>query len=172
MRKFLSITLLFSLLLTTEVFGQSQNFKTKNESKQIHCLAQNIYFEARDQSKEGQKAIALVTMNRLISGNYAGDICGVVKQKIGEKCQFSWVCDPRIIKNYLTIRQEPVYNDIYQLAHNVVGNYYYLNDITKGATYFHAVYINPRWKLQRTVRIGQHIFYIKNTDIENIRKFD
>lgn len=170
MRKFLSTILLFGLLLTTEVFGQSQNVKIKIDDRQIHCLAQNIYFESRNQSIIGQKAIGLVTLNRLSSGNYAKDICGVVKQRIRGKCQFSWVCDSRTMKKRLTITQDPLYNDILTLSIRIIKNYYYLNDVTKGATYFHASHKNPRWKLQRSVKIENHVFYIKDTDVRSIKR--
>jgi spore germination cell wall hydrolase CwlJ-like protein len=32
-------------------------------------------------------------------------------------------------------------------------------DVTSGATYYHADYVNPRWKLERVDQIGHHIFY-------------
>ena len=35
---------------------------TKND---IHCLAENIYFEARGESTAGRMAVALVTLNRV-----------------------------------------------------------------------------------------------------------
>ena len=34
-----------------------------------------------------------------------------------------------------------------------------MKDNTKGALYYHADYVNPQWKLKKTVTIGRHIFY-------------
>ena len=32
-------------------------------------------------------------------------------------------------------------------------------DVVGEATHFHAVDVNPRWRLQRVAQIGNHIFY-------------
>jgi spore germination cell wall hydrolase CwlJ-like protein len=32
-------------------------------------------------------------------------------------------------------------------------------DVLKDALYYHAVYVNPQWKLDKIGKIGQHIFY-------------
>jgi spore germination cell wall hydrolase CwlJ-like protein len=51
------------------------------------------------------------------------------------------------------------YNEAKEVAVFVYANYENLRDITKGALYYHADYVNPRWKLEKTVVIGRHIFY-------------
>ena len=55
---------------------------TVDTKKQISCLAENIYFEAAHEPHEGKVAVAFVTLNRLMTGNYADTICGVVTQKL------------------------------------------------------------------------------------------
>jgi len=98
-------------------------------------------------------------------GNYADDICGVVQQKTGNLCQFSWYCDSTYTSRRLTIKQTPLYNEILQIATNLVINFERMNDVTKGATYYHADYVNPGWsKLQKVEKIGRHIFYKRNSD--------
>lgn len=134
---------------------------SKPAQKQVDCLAQNIYHEAGHESQEGKVAVAMVTLNRLASGNYADDVCGVVKQKTNGTCQFSWVC----IGTGLTIRDNSLYNDIRNLAVNVIMNYDNMKDVTHGATYYHADYVNPGWRLPKTTKIGRHIFYKSNKDI-------
>ena len=143
---------------------------TKPMQKQVECLAENIYFEAGHEPKNGQIAVALVTLNRLSSGNYAEDICGVVNQKTQGTCQFSWVCMPTFTDKRLTIKSTSLYNEIRNLAMNVVFNYENLSDITKGATYYHADYVNPGWKLPRTTQIGAHIFYKRESDLRTMTK--
>ena len=59
---------------------------SKPTQKQVDCLAENIYFEAGHESKDGQIAVALVTLNRLASGNYGSDVCDDVKQKTVINC--------------------------------------------------------------------------------------
>ena len=64
---------------------------------EVKCLAQNIYFEARDQKTKGQIAVALVTINRVESRRFPNTVCKVVYQanryrngKIKKHmCQFS-----------------------------------------------------------------------------------
>jgi spore germination cell wall hydrolase CwlJ-like protein len=145
-------------------FKASFNSLDKETQKQITCLADNIYFEAAHEPLDGKKAVAFVTINRLQTGNYANDICGVVHQKTGSTCQFSWFCDKKITDRRLTIRDTSLYNEIRQLAVNMVINFERQEDVTKGATYYHADYVNPQWKLKRIDQIGRHIFYRSNKD--------
>lgn len=144
------------------------NALSKPAQKQIDCLAENIYFEAGHEPHEGQMAVALVTLNRLVSGNYAGDVCGVVKQKTNVSgktvCQFSWVCDATFTSRRLTIKNTEMYNDIRDLAVYVFLNYENITDLTHGATYYHADYVNPGWRLPKTTKIGRHIFYKSKHD--------
>ena len=142
----------------------SFNQLTPAVQKEVTCLADNILFEAGFEPEEGQMAVALVTMNRVKSGNYADSVCGVVKQKTNGTCQFSWWCEdkPRVasISRRLTDAQLRVYNSIRDLAMFVYLNDDKVEDITHGATYYHADYVNPSWRhLKKTVKIGRHIFY-------------
>ena len=134
---------------------------SKSTQQQVDCLAQNIYYEAGYETHEGKVAVAMVTLNRLASGNYANDVCGVVKQKTNGTCQFTWFCSEK----GLTIRYYSLYNDIRNLAVNVLMNYDNMKDITGGATYYHADYVNPGWRLPQTTKIGRHIFYKSKRDI-------
>lgn len=143
---------------------------SKPTQKQIECLAENIYFEAGHESHKGKMAVALVTLNRLYSGNYADDVCGVVHQKTKGTCQFSWVCDKNFTDRRLTIKGTSLYNEIRTLATSVFLNYENMTDVTKGATYYHADYVNPGWNLPKTIQIGAHIFYKSSKDIQTMRK--
>ena len=143
---------------------------SKSMQKQVDCLTENILFEAGHESKQGQVAVALVTLNRLSSGNYASDICGVVKQKTNGVCQFSWVCDSAVMTKRLTMINSSLYNEIRSLAINVIMNYETMKDITKGATFYHADYVNPNWGLPKTTQIGRHIFYKRQSDVIKIDK--
>ena len=143
---------------------------SKAAQKQIDCLAENILHEAGYESKDGKIAVALVTLNRVASGNYANDICGVVKQRTNGVCQFSWVCQPIFTEKRLTQAHQSLYNDIRSLAIYVYMNYESMKDITKGATYYHADYVNPHWGLPKTTHIGRHIFYKRESDIRSMNK--
>lgn len=136
----------------------------KETQKQITCLADNMYFEAANEPLDGKKAVAFVTINRLRTGNYGNDICGVVYQKTGGTCQFSWYCDKNIADRRLTVRASSLYNEIRELAVNMVINFERYDDVTSGSTYYHADYVHPGWKLERVDQIGRHIFYRSSKD--------
>lgn len=127
---------------------------TKDAKRQVDCLADNIYYEAGHEAEKGKVAVALVTLNRVEDPRFPKDICGVVKQKANSTCQFSWFCMP-----LKTIKNSGAYQESKDVAVHVYANYEKLHDITKGALYYHADYVNPGWKLQKTVTIGRHIFY-------------
>lgn len=130
----------------------------KEEQKQVTCLAQNIFFESSAEPEKGKLAVAKVTMNRTKVSSYPDNVCGVVKQKVKGTCQFSWVCNPtKKIAKYMKTEK---YKEILKLATFVYLNDEYINDVTRGATHFHTVDINPNWyDLRKTAKIGRHVFY-------------
>ena len=131
---------------------------THKDKQQIKCLADNAYFEAGNQTETGMIAVSNVVMNRTKhSDSFGKTPCSVINQKVEEHCQFSWVC-----YNKSSEHKDPtVYHKTYEIAQNV-----YLNntsDVTNGATFYHAEYVDPDWshnkKLIKTAKIGLHIFY-------------
>ena len=46
----------------------------------ITCLAQNIYFEARDQPTVGQMAVAYVVLNRVHHPAWPDTVCAVIRE--------------------------------------------------------------------------------------------
>jgi spore germination cell wall hydrolase CwlJ-like protein len=137
---------------------------TPSAKKEVECLADNIYFESAYEPKDGKIAVGMVTMNRVKKG-FDDSVCGVVKQKTNQTCQFSWYCESKAKltalykEKYLSERQKEVYNEAQDVAVYVYMNYDTMHDKTKGALYYHADYVNPGWRLQKTVTIGRHIFY-------------
>jgi hypothetical protein len=127
-------------------------------SEEIECLAQNIYFEARSESEQGQRAVGHVVMNRVAAKGYPNSICAVVKQG-GEKrrfrCQFSWWCDGR--------SDQPMNRKAWQRSLELAKAIYRgdSKDPTGGALWYHAEYVKPVWSsaLVFARKIGQHLFY-------------
>ncbi len=132
----------------------SYNDLTPSAKKQVDCLAENIYHEARSEPEEGQLAVALTTMNRVNSEHYPKTICAVVKQRTANVCQFSWWCEN------VYINDKASYNQSRQLAMDVYINYERMKDITAGALFYHASYVSPGWKNVVYIKqIGTHKFY-------------
>ena len=128
---------------------------TIDAKKQVDCLADNIYHEAGHEPENGRVAVALVTMNRVQDPRYPKDICSVVKQKTKSTCQFSWFCE-----SGKRVSNTNAYKEAQRVALFVYANYDKISDVTYGALFYHADYVNPRWRgLERTTVIGRHIFY-------------
>jgi len=53
----------------------------KVSSKDEECLARNIYYEASGEPEEGKAAVGIVTINRVLDGNFGKTICAVVNQR-------------------------------------------------------------------------------------------
>ena len=174
-------TIIVALLMALSVTfadtksGTAEAKLPKINAEQLQCLAQNIYFEAGNQSLEGMAAVADVTLNRVQEDRYPDTICGVVKQGLKNpngtmkrwKCQFSWYCDGKSDKipnmpNNQTWQNAEFVAKAMLLEYSLTdtGDYF---GITCGSTHYHATYVVPDWiedrGMNRTKQIGAHIFY-------------
>lgn len=127
---------------------------------EIHCLALNIYWEARSEPLLGKIAVAKVTLNRVKDPAFPDSICDVVRQgeeTVLHQCQFSWFCDGR---NDVPLN-EAAWRHAEEVAHLVV--FYGAPDPTRGALWYHADYADPPWtrSMTRTTQIGRHIYYVQ-----------
>lgn len=136
--------LMLALMLTVApAYGKATNQSIQRSS--VECMAQNIFHEAGGESELGQKAVASVTMNRVLSNKYPKTVCGVVYQK----GQFSWVGKKKAKKIPGTIiKLAKIYTEGYTKAH----------DVTHGSTHFNSSK-RSRWTLPKTVKIGGHQFF-------------
>ena len=128
--------------------------KQQVKMREVDCLAKNIYFEAGTEPREGKIAVAEVTVNRVKSG-FANTVCGVVKQKVNNTCQFSWYCSPK-----KPITNTAAWSESNRIAKNILlfnKKYGIIGD----ARYFHADYVNPSWTNSKQFKgqIGNHLFY-------------
>ena len=143
-----------------------------NMEDDITCLADNMYWEARNQSVKGMLAVGYVTMNRVSDDRYPWNVCEVVEQgpvreswknkgefyPVCNRCQFSWYCDGKSDD----IPEADA--ELYMLIKAMAFKIYFAqdgNDFTQGATHYHAYYVSPEWASTKTqtVTIGDHIFY-------------
>jgi N-acetylmuramoyl-L-alanine amidase len=164
-------SLIATIILGSAMFAQAETLTPKQFPvnvtyvEQLQCMALNIYHEARSDSKLGQEAVGMTTMNRVYHSGYPSTVCDVVYQAyldsdghpVINRCQFSWFCDgrsdtPRDIVRY----QRAINTAAFVLQTNSDSR-----DITDGAIMYHAAYVDPYWTdaYERTVRIDSHIFY-------------
>lgn len=144
--------------------AQEQRQVIDEQREQAHCLAQNIYFEARGSNFADKVSVADVVLNRVQDTRYPNTICEVVYQgrqdengnMIRHQCQFSWYCDGRSD----VAGDEDLWQEALLISWNMVHHGRY-RGLTEGATHYHATYVNPRWArdLQLVGRIGAHIYY-------------
>jgi len=124
------------------------------------CLANAVYFEARGEPLLGQMAVAQVVINRVFSGHYPGNVCGVVYQSTRRyhrrRCQFSFTCDG--IPDRVT--EPDAFERATRVARNALDGRFWVDDVGK-ATHYHARWVHPRWvhEMRRLDRIGVHTFY-------------
>ena len=118
------------------------------------CLTEALYFEARGESLEGQIAVAEVILNRVDSPLYPRTVCGVVKQRGGGGCQFSYVCQGKV-----KMREKHAADLAGRIARAMLDGAPRI--LTDGATHFHTRGVKPSWskRLARTTEIGAHLFY-------------
>lgn len=129
-----------------------------NQFREMRCLAEAIYFEARSEPEEGQAAVAQVVLNRVKHENYPDTVCGVVYQNRHRflACQFTFACEGRSLR----ITEADAWRVAVQIATDVVSGKIYLSDVG-ASTHYHADYVRPRWarSLKRMETIGRHTFY-------------
>jgi spore germination cell wall hydrolase CwlJ-like protein len=169
MAVYLTVAIIVGLVTKSAIAYKLDNLKEARVSaspitaqvrqSQLDCLARNIYHEAGYEPFEGKVAVAQVTINRVESGEFPGDICRVVYQKniVYERvlCQFSWYCDQASFKKPMN---GPVYTESMEVAKKVLLEGFRLPSI-KNALYFHGDYVNPKWGKKPVAKIGRHIFY-------------
>jgi len=132
--------------------------KLRSQSESV-CLACNLYYEARSETRDGMIAVANVTRNRVDSDRFPDNFCAVVWQRK----QFSWTKDGQSDK----IRNINSWTESYIIADKMVSNYrtgiMLYNDNTNGSLWYHADYISPNWsnKISPETKIGRHVFYTK-----------
>lgn len=127
----------------------------------LECLTQAVYYEARNESEEGQAAVAEVVINRSRTQGYPQRICEVVYQRNSRTCQFTFTCDGSLNRGPVHpgawTRAEAIARDVYEGRRQAILPNRSLN--------YHADYVRPSWasRLERVRQIGTHIFYGAST---------
>jgi len=123
----------------------------------LDCLTAAIYYEAANESTDGQRGVAQVVLNRVRHPAYPATVCGVVFEgaRRSTGCQFSFSCDG-------SLRRTPmpaVWQRARSVAEAALNGFVYAP--AGWATHYHANYVVPYWasSLVKTVTVGAHIFY-------------
>ena len=91
-----SANLMLASLLANDRPSAYRGRTALDRLRSLDCLAQAIYYEARSESEDGQRAVAQVVLNRVRHPAWPNSVCGVVYQgpmRAGGGCQFTFTCD-------------------------------------------------------------------------------
>jgi len=124
------------------------------------CLAEAMYYEARGEGLDGQKAVAEVVLQRTRNHNYGNTVCSVVYEGIEPgrlDCQFSFACDGSRERP----KEESIWQETKLLAEKIMTGQEKLANKTGQAVAYHNLDVTPFWSASmfRTAQIGNHIFY-------------
>ena len=118
--------------------------------RDLACMAEALYFEARGTGAQGKAAVGHVVLNRTRHREFPSTVCGV----IADRCQFSYRCDGRPD----TLSDPAARARAFRAAEAVLAGQ---PDITGGALFFHSARANPGWfkTRPRVGTFGGNIFY-------------
>src|SRR3954468_10963828 len=124
----------------------------------LDCLTSAIYYEARSESDDGQRAVAQVVLNRVRHPAFPKTVCGVVYQGSNRTtgCQFTFTCDGSLGRG---IRSPFAWQRARRIAAAALAGYVFAP--VGVATHYHTTAIHPWWAdaMSKAVTIGAHIFY-------------
>jgi spore germination cell wall hydrolase CwlJ-like protein len=139
--------------------AQRLGLEGKARAKAEKCLADAVYFEARGEVRKGQEAVAQVVMNRVFSGYYPHDVCGVVYQNAHRHlaCQFTFACEG---KDLSRIDEPDMWEQAKSIAKDTLDGKIWLAEVGH-ATHYHAYWVHPSWvhEMTRLFKLGVHTFY-------------
>jgi hypothetical protein len=142
---------------SAEPFVASRNPATFDRS--LQCLTEAIYYEARNQSDDGQRAVAQVVLNRVRHPAYPNTVCGVVFEGARRTtgCQFSFTCTGVMGP----IMDGAAWDRAQRIAAAALrGSVYRPVGL---AVNYHTTAIHPYWAPSLVVQttVGAHIFYTR-----------
>ena len=126
-------------------------------SRELECLSQAVYYEARGETPSGQAAVAQVVLNRVRHPAFPKSICGVVFQGAYSRfgCQFSFACDGSMRR----VRDSGAWNRARKIAARALAGA--VMSQVGSATHFHTTGVAPGWgpRMLRVAQVGLHVFY-------------
>lgn len=125
-------------------------------TQEIDCMAEAVYFEARGEPEEGQKAVMEVILNRVDNiEKYPNTICGVIKQRY----QFSYNLLPD-----LRIKEVASYKSIKKTVEKHLLSVRGLNVgrvVPSCSDHYDGNNSKAAWikNMKTSTKIGNHTFY-------------
>ena len=137
------------------------------QANEHRCMAEAMYYEARNQGWRGMLAVGVVIQNRVDDPRFPSSICAVVRQgrywngnPVINQCQFSYWCDGKKERPEEDVEEQEAWTTAQYLSMLLTTAEIKLTGI-EDATHYHATYVRPYWaaKLEKRQQIGGHLFY-------------
>jgi spore germination cell wall hydrolase CwlJ-like protein len=162
------------ILVAINVWMSSMLNPIPLNDQDVYCLTRNAYYEAKGDSQMSQIAVTHVVLNRLKDPKFPKSACEVVYQKNKNQeqhkttCQFSWTCDRKLMGAIPNQEAEGWQESLTSVKKALTMYYQQKVDVTQGATFYHANYVNPGWyTLEKITSIGSHIYYKASEKCQN-----
>lgn len=138
-------------------------------ARALDCLTKAVYYEANNQSDDGQRAVAQVVLNRVRDRAFPSSVCGVVYQGSTRStgCQFTFTCDGSLSRR----PSQAGWDRARAVASSALAGSVYAP--VGSATFYHANYVSPWWanSMDKVATVGAHIFYRWRGGMENALAF-
>ena len=126
-------------------------------ARALECLTSAVYYEAGQESTDGQRAVAQVVLNRVRHPAFPASVCGVVYEGSTRPtgCQFTFTCDGSLNRGAAL----GAWDRARSVAQAALAGYVFKP--VGNATHYHANYVVPYWAptLDKNAIVGAHIFY-------------
>ncbi len=154
-------------LTAAPAFTEAQS--PDDAARALECLTAAVYYEARSEGRDGERAVAQVVLNRVRDRAFPKSVCGVVYQGSNRStgCQFSFTCDGSMNAR----RNWQAWDRARMVAAAALAGDVYAP--VGSATHYHANYVTPWWasSLSLVTQVGAHIFYRWRGAMENALAF-
>lgn len=128
-----------------------------SRTQALECLTSAVYYEAGNESDDGQRSVAQVVLNRVRHPAFPSTVCGVVYQGSTRStgCQFTFTCDGSLQRR----PDAANWNRARRIAEAALNGAVYAP--VGFATHYHAYYVVPYWAstLAKSAVVGAHLFY-------------
>jgi spore germination cell wall hydrolase CwlJ-like protein len=133
------------------------NADAATRARALDCLASAVYYEAGNQSEDGERAVAQVILNRVRHPAFPSSVCGVVYQGSTQStgCQFTFTCDGSLERR----PSSDGWARAKRIAEAALSGAVFAP--VGLATHYHADYVVPYWAstMAKNAVVGAHLFY-------------
>jgi hypothetical protein len=138
-----------------------------DQARDLDCLTQAVYFEARSESPRGQAAVAQVVLNRVKNPSFPKSVCAVVYQGASRPgCQFSFACDGSMRRGL----ERSAWQRARKVAARAMAGVIVAD--VGSATHYHTTAVSPAWgaRMLRVTQVGLHVFYKFNPNARYLQR--